>query len=92
MDLELVETQANANADFNKSAEYTRINPVGKIPAFEGANGYTLSEAIAIAVYGTLLYYLLSIALSMSLPPLPFNDEQFYYKLVIPGRTTLLIT
>ncbi|KAL5360894.1 hypothetical protein BJX96DRAFT_151025 [Aspergillus floccosus] len=53
VDLKLVETQANANADFNKSAEFTRINPVGKIPAFEGANGYTLSEAIAIAVYVT---------------------------------------
>ncbi|KAF9884347.1 hypothetical protein FE257_001860 [Aspergillus nanangensis] len=53
VELELVETQANANADFNKSAAYTKVNPAGKIPAFEGANGYTLSEAIAIAVYVT---------------------------------------
>lgn len=60
VDLELVETQANANADFNKSAEYTSINPVGKIPAFKGANGYTLSEAIAIAVYGMFLLFLRS--------------------------------
>ncbi|BAE61844.1 putative translation elongation factor eEF-1 subunit gamma [Aspergillus flavus] len=53
VELELVQTEANANAEFNKSAEYTRISPLGKVPAFEGANGYTLSEAIAIAVYVT---------------------------------------
>lgn len=51
VDVELVETQANANADFNKSAEYIAINPAGKIPAFKGTNGYTLSEAIALNVY-----------------------------------------
>jgi elongation factor 1-gamma len=50
--LELVKTEANSAATFNSSAEYRKISPVGKIPAFEGANGFTLSEAIAIAVYG----------------------------------------
>ncbi|KAJ5600319.1 elongation factor 1 gamma domain-containing protein [Penicillium hetheringtonii] len=50
LDLELVETQPNAEA--NSSAAYRKIHPLGKIPAFEGANGYTLSEAIAIAIYG----------------------------------------
>lgn len=53
VELELVQTEANAEAEFNKSAEYTKLSPLGKIPAFEGANGYTLSESIAIAVYGT---------------------------------------
>lgn len=53
MELELVETQANPAADFNKSDAYTKLQPLGKIPAFEGANGFTLSEVIAIAVYGT---------------------------------------
>ncbi|KAE8411136.1 hypothetical protein BDV36DRAFT_275680 [Aspergillus pseudocaelatus] len=53
VELELVQTEANAEAEFNKSAEYTKLSPLGKIPAFEGANGYTLSEAIAIAVYVT---------------------------------------
>ncbi|KAJ5972791.1 uncharacterized protein N7479_002709 [Penicillium vulpinum] len=53
LDLELVKTEANSAAEFNTSAEYTKINPTGKIPAFEGANGFTLSEAIAIAVYVT---------------------------------------
>ncbi|KAE8144789.1 hypothetical protein BDV25DRAFT_134356 [Aspergillus avenaceus] len=53
VELELVNTEANSAADFNKSAEYTKLNPLGKIPAFEGANGYTLSEVVAIAVYVT---------------------------------------
>lgn len=54
MELELVKTEANSTAAFNQSAEYTKLNPTGKIPAFEGANGFVLSEAIALAVYGTL--------------------------------------
>ncbi|KAJ6092161.1 hypothetical protein N7467_004130 [Penicillium canescens] len=53
LDLELVKTEANSAATFNSGAEYRKISPVGKIPAFEGANGFTLSEAIAIAVYVT---------------------------------------
>lgn len=52
MELELVNTEADANASFNSSADYTKLSPLGKIPAFEGANGFALSEAIAIAVYG----------------------------------------
>ncbi|PYH98853.1 eEF1-gamma domain-containing protein [Aspergillus ellipticus CBS 707.79] len=53
VELELVKTEPNSAAAFNQSAEYTKLQPLGKIPAFEGANGYTLSEAIAIAVYVT---------------------------------------
>ncbi|KAB8069379.1 hypothetical protein BDV29DRAFT_194944 [Aspergillus leporis] len=53
VDVELVKTEADSNAEFNKSAEYTKLSPLGKVPAFEGANGYALSEAIAIAVYVT---------------------------------------
>ncbi|RPB25346.1 elongation factor EF-1 gamma subunit [Terfezia boudieri ATCC MYA-4762] len=37
--------------DFPVSAEYLKINPVGKIPAFVGSNGFALTECIAIAVY-----------------------------------------
>lgn len=60
LDLELVKTEANSSASFNRSAEYAKLNPLGKIPSFEGANGYTLSEAIAIAIYGKYyrLYFL----------------------------------
>lgn len=51
LDIELVQTQPNASA--NSSAEYRKVQPLGKIPAFEGANGFKLSESIAIAIYGT---------------------------------------
>ncbi|CAG7938961.1 unnamed protein product [Penicillium salamii] len=50
LDLELVNTVPNSAA---ATAEYLKINPTGKVPAFEGANGFNLSEAIAIAVYIT---------------------------------------
>lgn len=39
----------------NASAEYLKIQPLGKIPAFEGANGFTLSEVIAISIYCMLM-------------------------------------
>ncbi|KAE8388808.1 hypothetical protein BDV23DRAFT_158112 [Aspergillus alliaceus] len=53
VELELVQTKPDSTAEFNQSAEYTKLSPLGKVPAFEGANGYALSEAIAIAVYVT---------------------------------------
>ncbi|KAE8353549.1 hypothetical protein BDV28DRAFT_132948 [Aspergillus coremiiformis] len=53
VELELVKTAPDSTTEFNKSAEYTKLSPLGKVPAFEGANGYPLSEAIAIAVYVT---------------------------------------
>jgi len=46
LDLELVPT------NFPVSAEYiNNVNPVGKIPAFVGSNGFALTECIAIAIY-----------------------------------------
>ncbi|KAJ5358402.1 Elongation factor 1-gamma 2 [Penicillium cataractarum] len=51
LDIELVETKPNSAA--NNSAEYLKVQPLGKIPAFEGSNGFTLSEVIAIAIYVT---------------------------------------
>ena len=56
MDLELVRTEPNSTAAFNQSAEYTKLSPLGKIPAFEGANGFVLSEVIALAIYGAYFY------------------------------------
>lgn len=32
--------------------EYLKLNPLGKIPTFVGADGYVLTESIAIAIYG----------------------------------------
>lgn len=83
MDIELVKTEANSSASFNQSAEYTKINPLGKIPAFEGANGFVLSEVIALVVYG--MYLKKFLVLLKSLPPL--YDECFIL-LVIPVRIT----
>ena len=52
LDLELVNTIPNSA---NPNPEYAKVNPLGKIPAFEGANGFTLTEVIAIAIYGMLM-------------------------------------
>jgi Glutathione S-transferase, N-terminal domain len=43
----------------NKTPEYLAINPLGKIPSFVGANGFQLTEAIAIAIYST--YHIFSV-------------------------------
>ena len=48
----MVKTEPNSSAAFNQSEEYRKISPLGKIPIFEGANGFVLSEVIAIAIYG----------------------------------------
>ncbi|EED12466.1 translation elongation factor eEF-1 subunit gamma, putative [Talaromyces stipitatus ATCC 10500] len=47
LDIEVVETKAS------KTPEYLEIHPLGKIPAFVGANGFKLHEAMAIAIYIT---------------------------------------
>ena len=66
LDLEIVETDPPKGVP----AEYLKINPLGKIPSFEGADGYVLTEAIAIAIYSTCN------------PTVPsrifYNDEKFY--------------
>lgn len=36
------------------STEYLKLNKLGKVPTFEGADGFVLSECIAIAVYRKL--------------------------------------
>jgi len=48
LDLEVVETDTQ-----KPTAEYLKYNPLSKVPTFVGADGYVLSECIAIAVYGT---------------------------------------
>jgi elongation factor 1-gamma len=39
--------------DKGVSAEYLKLNPLGKVPTFQGDDGFVLSECIAIAVYLT---------------------------------------
>lgn len=46
--IELVETKPPV-----QDIDYFKLNPLGKIPTFVGANGYILTETMAIAVYFT---------------------------------------
>lgn len=47
LELEIVPTEPAKGLP----TEYLKLNPLGKIPSFEGVDGYFLSEAIAIAIY-----------------------------------------
>lgn len=47
LDLEIVHTKPPSELP----DDYLKINPLGKIPTFVGADGYELTEAIAIAIY-----------------------------------------
>lgn len=46
LDVTLEETRPGSTSE-----DYTKVHPLGKIPAFVGANGFVLHEVIAIAVY-----------------------------------------
>ncbi|KAK4215904.1 hypothetical protein QBC37DRAFT_418036 [Rhypophila decipiens] len=48
LDLEIVNTDTE-----KPTAEYLKFNPLSKVPTFVGADGYVLSECIAIAIYVT---------------------------------------
>ena len=52
------------------SNDYRKLNKLGRIPTFEGADGYILSEMLAIAVYCE------SIAVRSNLEA--FYDETYY--------------
>ncbi|KAJ4320420.1 elongation factor EF-1 gamma subunit [Neodidymelliopsis sp. IMI 364377] len=47
LDIEFVATEPAKGV----STEYLKLNKLGKVPTFEGADGFVLSETIAIAVY-----------------------------------------
>jgi len=49
LDLEIVHTEPAKGV----SPEYLKLNKLGKVPTFEGADGYVLSESMAIAIYIT---------------------------------------
>ncbi|KIX93645.1 uncharacterized protein Z520_10551 [Fonsecaea multimorphosa CBS 102226] len=46
LDIELVETRTPVT-----DPEYRKLNPLSRIPTFVGANGFILTESIAIAIY-----------------------------------------
>ncbi|PSS02452.1 hypothetical protein BD289DRAFT_449745 [Coniella lustricola] len=48
LDLEIVETDVT-----KPTAEYLKLNKLGKVPTFQGEDGYTLYESMAIAIYIT---------------------------------------
>jgi len=48
LDVELVHTEPG-----KVTADYLKLNKLGKIPTFQGADNYVLTEAIAIAIYLT---------------------------------------
>ncbi|EEY13958.1 elongation factor 1-gamma 2 [Verticillium alfalfae VaMs.102] len=48
VELDLVESDGSKPTE-----EHLKANPLGKIPAFLGEDGYALSEAIAVAIYST---------------------------------------
>lgn len=52
LELDVVDVDAT---NTRGSAEYLKVSPLGKVPSFEGADGYVLTECIAIAIYGMLL-------------------------------------
>lgn len=47
LDVELIET----NPDNELSVEYMRLNPLGRIPTFCAADGWVLTEVVAIALH-----------------------------------------
>lgn len=63
LDLEIVEVPQ----DGPMPEAVLKLNPLGKVPVFEGADGYTLTECIAIAIYSTLSHpYILDDILRIS--------------------------
>lgn len=50
LNLKVVETEPAKGVP----AEYLKINKLGKVPTFVGADGYTLHECVAIAIYRML--------------------------------------
>ena len=47
LDIELVHTEPAKGA----STDYLKLNRLGQVPTFQGADGYVLTEVIAIAIY-----------------------------------------
>ena len=48
LDLEIVPTVPGKDI----TTDYLKLNKLGKIPTFEGEDGYILTESMAIAIYG----------------------------------------
>ena len=77
LDLEIVHTEPAKGV----SNDYLKIHKLGRIPAFVGADGYELTESIAIAIYSMSLISSVSSMLepsSTAIPTMmktPFNNS-----------------
>lgn len=60
--LVLEEALINFGTD-NKSPAFLKKFPLGKVPAFEGADGFTLYESSAIAHYGKKIAVVMTIVI-----------------------------
>lgn len=49
LELEIVHTEPAKGVE----TEYLKLNKLGKVPTFEGQDGYVLTESMAIAIYRT---------------------------------------
>lgn len=47
------------------STDYLLLNKLGKVPTFQGADGYVLSECMAIAIYRMSIFTSLSYQVSV---------------------------
>lgn len=70
LDVELVPT-----TPFDE--EFKKINPIGRIPAFVGANGFTLTETIAISIFRKCPEHLFSV---------PCSKDESYYQYSYPWQ------
>lgn len=71
LDLEIVDTDVSKGP---LSTDYLKINKLGIVPSFVGADGYELTECIAIAIYS------MSLVNDLERPALfiHLRDEKYY--------------
>ena len=63
------------------SDDYRKLNKLGRIPTFEGSDGYVLSECIAIAIYRMSMP---SSSLSCASRGMCCDEDTLHYITVIP--------
>lgn len=82
LDLEIVDTDATKGP---LSLEYLKLNKLGQVPSFVGADGYELTESIAIAIYSgcpsdntaSCLIYMMRNIIIYSYPCLKITVENY---------------
>ncbi len=76
LELEIVHTEPAKGV----SNEYLKVHKLGRVPSFVGADGYELTECIAIAIYSTpLIPYVQAALKSGSLSMFTMMKNLFKY-------------